>query len=159
MKPLLIDTNLLLPYVDKSLHNTFCSSCDKPQAKWDMIDPNLVDKQGNMRPTAFPVCSICFLYESNWGVDRKDQVREVVDEFERIRRADQDKKYKEELEARKKSGSVIVLPEPAAFSYSRDMAGRLSDIRDADNILLYIAWVSRQELLKHQKREAVKAAK
>jgi ribosomal protein L37AE/L43A len=52
MKPLRVDTKLL-QILAKDLWNTGCEHCKKPRAKWEM--------QG------IPICSLCFLYESQWG--------------------------------------------------------------------------------------------
>lgn len=68
-KPLLIDTRYLRP-LPKELFNCPCGKCDKRQAMWEMGAPG-----GDEQHT---ICSLCFLYESNWGKAREDQIHEMV---------------------------------------------------------------------------------
>lgn len=72
MKPLVVDPRFLRP-LPKALFRSCCAKCDRRQAMWEM---------GPERGERIIVCSLCFLYESNWGKDRRAQVHELADAVE-----------------------------------------------------------------------------
>ena len=114
-----IDTNYLIP-LPKEQWWANCAHCDKPQARWRLIDPN-VRVEGKEHPT-FLLCAICFIYESNWGTN-PERKKELEDTIQRLAR---------EMKR----------------SFLYDPAGRLLSSRDADDVLGSIALVSRQRQLR-----------
>jgi len=69
--PLIIDTRFLRP-LPKPMWQATCVNCDKRQSMWEMGPPS--------EPN--PVCSLCFLYESQWAEKRKDEVHAMVRDVE-----------------------------------------------------------------------------
>lgn len=65
--PVIIDTRLLRP-LPKALFKSACSNCDKLQAMWEMGPP---DAEAEDRAI---VCGLCFLYETEWGKKRNDEI-------------------------------------------------------------------------------------
>lgn len=73
-KPLILDTRYLRP-LPKEMFDSACEHCDKRQSKWEMGPPDSDERH--------ILCSLCFLYESNWGKARVDQIHEIVDDVEK----------------------------------------------------------------------------
>lgn len=71
MKALRIDTNRLT-MLDKTMWNCACSVCDKLQSRWAMRTEEEEPK---------PICSLCFLYQTKWGQDRKDTLADYLSEI------------------------------------------------------------------------------
>jgi len=106
LEPLIIDPRYIRA-LPKALFRSNCVECDRLQAMWEM------GPEGGERVF---ICSICFLYESNWGQKRIEQVHDVVQEVE------------------KESGS----------NFMRDADGdRLLSSKDADGIVGALALTSR----------------
>jgi len=108
-RPLRLNSRLLRP-LPQSLWNISCSMCDKRQSVWEHVD---LDDLGARKGT--PVCSLCWLYESEWGKKRREDLDQMI--------------HAVEVE----KGEIF-----------RKMAdGSLWSCRDADNILGAIAVTSR----------------
>jgi len=106
-QPLIIDPKVVRP-LPPALWGHACSWCDKMQSVWEVFEDG-AQKKGQ------PVCSLCWLYQSDWG---------------RARRTDVDKMLRAvELTSRE--------------IFRRDDAGRLWSCSDADRILASIAVTSR----------------
>lgn len=103
-KAVFLDPELLRP-LPPSLWGHACSECDKRQSVWEL--PSEARKGA-------PVCSLCWLYETEWGKERREDIDGMI-------RA---------VEARTE-----------AFRKTDD--GRLWSCRDADRILGAIAVTSR----------------
>jgi hypothetical protein len=122
-KPLLIDTNRLKPIDDPELKNVECEVCHKPQARWGFLPFDDYEATGNdvasdMEGTEqlpHSLCSYCFLYESGWGLARVEDVKLYVSDLET------------ELQ----------------MEMSKDENGRVTDIKQCDNMLGAIALFSR----------------
>ena len=71
--PLVIDTRLFRP-LPQALFRSICSNCDRAQAMWEM-------GPGGSSECVF-VCSLCFLYESQWGQRRADQIPVLIADIE-----------------------------------------------------------------------------
>lgn len=107
IKELHIPARVLRPKQELILH---CANCDKPQARWDVVIRN---EQGGYDPQ--DICALCFLYESEWGQKRREQIDGVI----------------ARVEVKK------------SLSYMRDPEQRLLLCADADKILGGIAVASR----------------
>jgi len=104
VRPVYLDPLLLRPLAP-ALWGISCSMCDKRQSVWEL--PSV--KRGE------PVCSLCWLYESEWGKG----VREDIDALVR----------------------AVEVHKGEIFRKTDD--GRLWSCRDADRILGSIAVTSR----------------
>ena len=71
--PLIIDPKYLRA-LPKSLFRSACAKCDRLQAMWEM---------GPADGECVFLCSLCFLYESNWGKARLDQIYDMTDAVEK----------------------------------------------------------------------------
>lgn len=62
------------------LRGTACHSCKRPQASWwlDVFEP--VE-----RDTKVYACSLCLLYETEWGKRDRSKIEEVVRRVESVR--------------------------------------------------------------------------
>jgi len=105
MKPILIDPRFLRP-LPKPMLNTACAKCDKRQAVWEL---------GGLHEDRHAICSLCFMYESNWGRNRTAQLLELVTAVEA----------------------------EAGEEFSKDDEGRLTNPQDANRIMASIALTSR----------------
>jgi hypothetical protein len=68
------DTPKTLRPLVKALWGMNCSCCDKPWSRWGSGPPKA--------KTLEPVCSICFLYKSNWGQKNRTLVNWSVEQAE-----------------------------------------------------------------------------
>lgn len=75
-KPLLVNTRQLR-MLDKESWNLACSACDKRQSKWEMVAP---PSGAGTTETRVPICSTCFLYQSDWGKERAAHISEFLNE-------------------------------------------------------------------------------
>jgi hypothetical protein len=73
-KPLIIDTRFLRP-MPKDLWRSACSQCDKRQSMWELVSPMSPDEVN-------PVCSLCFLYLSNWSKSRQEDLANMIRDVE-----------------------------------------------------------------------------
>lgn len=145
--PLLLDPDRLKP-LPKDLWDVGCAHCAKPQAKW-AFKPSAPEPEPNehgeitgpakihREEDPYTLCSLCFLYESEWGKRRRDQIdiKAAEIEVEMTNRV---------LEDAARTGSMS----PEQFqsfkvTFARDEQGRLSDPKDANRILGAIAIASR----------------
>jgi len=104
--PLVISPEILRP-LPQVLWDVSCSICDKRQARWEHC------KSGVRK--GIPVCSLCWLYESEWGSSRRSGVYGIVCDVEEM------------------SGGV----------FEKFENGRLMRCSDADRILSSIVVTSR----------------
>lgn len=75
--PIILDPSLMRP-LPQSLWGISCEWCDKRQARWELFLPD-------MPPDArkgLPVCSLCWLYESYWGEERRTDIDLLVEAVE-----------------------------------------------------------------------------
>lgn len=67
MKPLLVDPKTLFPSDAKS-DPMVCWKCLKKCARWHV----------GLSPNDQPMCGMCFLYETPWGLEHAEQIEELV---------------------------------------------------------------------------------
>jgi hypothetical protein len=121
-----IDTSCLIP-LPKQMWKSNCSNCDKPQGMWRLIDPTkrlkppMDDGSPEDGESFFILCSLCWLYTSNWGKNpkRASEIEATITELEGI----------------------------AKHKFLRDAEGNLLSPSDADNVLGLIALASRRKFL------------
>ena len=113
-RPLLIDTERLKP-LPSDMYNIACARCDQPRSKWAFLP---VEAGPDGDPLA--MCSACFLYHSNWGINRKEDIAEFT------------KMVEEEM----------------GVTFARAEDGTLVETRDCDRLLGTIALTSRAFLMR-----------
>lgn len=118
-KPLLIDTRFLSP-LPKAMWDLACARCDRRNSRWQLSEPDLneapqEEKSADPVKSVYPLCSLCFLYQSNWGLKRRQDVDDLVRETE------------------EEKGKV----------FEKDIGGQLLNCEDANHILAAIALTSR----------------
>jgi len=74
LPPVLVDTRWLRT-LPKELHGIACAECDKTQAKFVMVEPT---EDPEAKLDALPVCSICYLYDSPWGIKFEDAISKLI---------------------------------------------------------------------------------
>ena len=109
MTPILIDTSRVGPIVDAQLRDSKCADCGKTRARWT-FQPEDAPVEG-----ALLMCSICWLYDSNWGKNRREDIDALVTETENEMRT----------------------------VFMRDGQRRMSSVDDADRIMGAICYLSR----------------
>jgi hypothetical protein len=117
--PLIVDPNRLFP-LPQSMWDAHCDHCDKRQSRWlfvpvEMGPPIEINVPGSTRAAGHVICSLCWLYESEWGLKRREHIDAYIREVE--------------------------LESKAVFARAED--GRLWSCRDADRIMGAIALTSR----------------
>lgn len=110
MGTVFLDPKLLRP-LPKALWGHSCARCDKMQAVWELFET----ERDHARRRGSPYCSLCWLYESDWGKEHREGIDAIV------RRAE--------------------VTEDRIFRKADD--GRLWSCKDADAILGFIAFTSR----------------
>lgn len=70
-KAIFLDPKLLRP-LPQSLWGHACSRCDKTQSVWELFDLDSSKRKGE------PMCSLCWLYESEWGKERRGDIDDMV---------------------------------------------------------------------------------
>lgn len=108
-KPLFVDSRFLRPLA-QSMWDCACSSCDKRQSKWDFIPVDNPPPSGG-----FPMCSLCWLYDSEWGKTRRTEVDVMIKDVEKSR----------------------------GKAFQRAKGGKLWACKDADGILGAVVMTSR----------------
>jgi hypothetical protein len=108
-KPLYVDSRFLRP-LPQAMWDTACSKCDKRQSRWDFVPTDNPPPSGG-----FPLCTLCWLYESEWGKERREQIDAMIRDVE------------------KTSGKI----------FQRAKGNRLWACKDADPILGSIVMTSR----------------
>lgn len=103
-KPLLVDTSKLHPLTHE-MWDSNCYHCDKRQAKWSL----------QLEDDPVFICSLCMLYESDWGLAHSADVGQLV----------------KEADAKRNEATAT------------DTKGRILFPKDADRILGTIALISR----------------
>lgn len=88
----------------KVMWGTACTYCEKRQSRWTVVDEQ-----------AHTVCSICYLYQSPWAVDKRKEIDVFIAEVE------------------------ASLGSP----FARNSEGNLSMFEDADRILGAVVMTSR----------------
>jgi hypothetical protein len=134
--PLIVDPSRLFP-LPQSMWDASCDHCDKRQSRWmfvpvEMGPPVELSGQDSLRVKGHVICSLCWLYESEWGLKR----REHIDAFIRD----------------------VELETKAVFARAED--GRLWSCKDADRILGAIALTSRifvQHHIQQQLRKQIES--
>lgn len=76
-KPLIVDSRFLRP-LPQAMWDTACSKCDKRQAKWEFIPSDNPPPSGG-----YPMCSLCWLYESEWGKARRQDIDAMIRDVEK----------------------------------------------------------------------------
>lgn len=99
-KPIIVNPDHCKP-LSASERGGKCRSCEKPQAKWLFGDDD-----------PHPVCSLCFLYKTFWGQNRKLEIDQMVVEVEkqvgRTFLRDSDGNMISESDATRVAGSIIL---------------------------------------------------
>lgn len=114
-KPLIIHPKFIRP-LPQSMWDVNCAKCDKRQSRWQFFPSDAPEgvKGGVL------VCSLCWLYESDWGKNRREDLDQMIRDVETTA---------EEI-----------------FHKTKD--GRLWSVRDADRILGAIALTSRMFIMR-----------
>jgi hypothetical protein len=109
-KAVYLDPKTLRP-LPQALCGMSCSHCDKRQSVWEHWRPEAPSnaKKGD------PMCSLCWLYESAWGKDRREDI----------------------------DGMIRAVEMHTGEMFRKTDDGRLWSCRDADRILGSIAVTSR----------------
>lgn len=113
-KPLILDPKTLRP-LPQSLWGLSCAWCDKTQARWELSQPDILRK-------AEPICSLCWLYDSDWGRQHRHDIDLMIQDIE--------------IEC----GSRFARLEAGT---TPDQAARLCRCQDGDRVLAAIAVTSR----------------
>jgi hypothetical protein len=116
-QPLIVDPSRLYP-LPQSMWDSHCDHCDKRQSRWMFVPVDMVpiiQTQPGGRVKGHIICSLCWLYESEWGLKRREALDQMIREVE--------------------------LETMAVFAKTED--GRLFDCKDANRILAAIAMTSR----------------
>jgi hypothetical protein len=74
-QPLILDPRVLRP-LPQSLWGHACSKCDKTQSVWELFAGDPSRRKGE------PICSMCWLYESEWGQERRADIDQFIREVE-----------------------------------------------------------------------------
>lgn len=83
--PAIVNPDRLRP-LPSDMWGLACACCDKPIARWAMKAaslPGLPSSDGDI----FALCSLCFLYESQWGRNRLTETEKLVKDVEKEIRA------------------------------------------------------------------------
>lgn len=76
MKALLVDPMSIRP-LPGALWDIACERCNKRQSRWEVFPRGMAKaKRG------FPVCSLCWLYESEWGKAHVEEVTGLIERTE-----------------------------------------------------------------------------
>jgi hypothetical protein len=78
MKPLIIEPGTLRP-LPEGLRGSSCVVCDKRQAMWERSSPEVRVPSKRIEC----VCSICWLYESEWGKGQRGAIDAFVEAVEK----------------------------------------------------------------------------
>jgi hypothetical protein len=70
-KPLILDPRALRP-LPQALWGHACSKCDKAQSVWELFAGDPSSRKGE------PICSLCWLYESEWGQERRADIDAMI---------------------------------------------------------------------------------
>jgi hypothetical protein len=72
-KPLVIPPDRLRP-LPENMWGTSCDKCDKRQANWEYWSPKLppTERRGYL------VCSLCWLYRSDWGREHSADIAQYI---------------------------------------------------------------------------------
>lgn len=105
--PLLIDARRLRPILSQEEWDVDCAHCAEPQARFQFRP---IESDGWLM-----MCSLCWLYESEWGKRNKDQIEALI--------ADTEKE----------------MGQP----FKRLEGGTLLDVREGDRILSAVVALSR----------------
>jgi hypothetical protein len=119
-KPLILDPKVMRP-LPGALWDISCDMCDKRQARWELATPELLSVRKGT-----PVCSLCWLYESEWGKPRRDDIDHMIADVET----------------------------EVGREFKRTEDGRLWSCADANRILSSIALTSRLFNVRGMVREA-----
>lgn len=74
MKPIRVDTSRF-QMLDKDRWDSACAVCQQTTAKWEMRGPGLDGKEAWAA-----ICSMCFLYKSNWGKTHSENISSYLSE-------------------------------------------------------------------------------
>lgn len=74
LRPVEISPKVVRP-LPKDMWGTACYTCNRPEAKWHFESPQYEDPMC--------ICSICFLYKSEWGRQRREDIRALIAEIEK----------------------------------------------------------------------------
>lgn len=77
MVPILVDTSRIAPVPDSKLMGSDCSHCGKARAQW-LFYPS----DGPQEKGALFICSICWLYDSEWSKNRRADLDAMIIEVE-----------------------------------------------------------------------------
>jgi hypothetical protein len=72
-KPLYVNPLFLRP-LPETMRDMACSKCDKRQSQWEFVPSDAPAKSRG----GFPICSLCWLYESDWGVAREEDIAAMI---------------------------------------------------------------------------------
>jgi hypothetical protein len=118
MAAVTINPKHILP-LPQELWESNCAKCDKPQSRWEFKAADVpVSQAGNM------MCSLCWLYESQWGKSRSDDIDQLINDVET------------------EKGNL----------FARDARKRLLRATDGDSILSAVALTSRMLYMQQKTR-------
>lgn len=108
LRPVILDPRVLRP-LPQALWGHACSKCDKTQSVWELFAGDPSRRKGE------PICSLCWLYESEWGQERRSDIDAMIRAVE----------------------------VQAETIFRKRLDGRLWSCQDADRLMGSIAVVSR----------------
>jgi hypothetical protein len=76
---LLLDPRYLQP-LPKALWGVACSCCHRTVARWGLLDPAL--RSASAEDSLLALCSWCFLYKSEWGKRRQEDIKRLIKDTE-----------------------------------------------------------------------------
>ncbi len=149
---LLLDPDRLKP-LPKDLWDMPCSSCQRVEAKWAFMPsvPPPGAENAATEPEPYTLCSLCFLYLSEWGKRRRGEIDKMVAAVEK-------ELTDRELDEAARKGTLP--PEKFAeikVEFPKDEDGKMMSNRDANRILGAIAVSSRMFVSKLETAEAIQS--
>jgi hypothetical protein len=75
-KPLILNPNNLRP-LPEAMWDVSCDKCDRRQARWEFFPSDSPDAR-----KGFMICSLCWLYESEWGKKRREDIDQMIRDVE-----------------------------------------------------------------------------
>lgn len=119
---LLLDPDRMRALPDE-LRDYSCSSCNRRNAGWAFLPSNKGED-----PDPVPICSLCWLYLSNWARPRAKEVPEFIARFEQT----------------------------TGKQFTKDAGGSLTDHRQADEIVAQLLRASAVYLRLHKQQERLR---
>jgi len=73
VKPLIVDPKELRP-LTPAMWGMSCFMCDRRQSRWEYVSP----EQPARSKHGEPVCSLCWIYDSEWALTRSVDIESMI---------------------------------------------------------------------------------